>query len=135
MSQENVELTKRLMAAWTRRDADDALEFLHEDIEWRPALTAGGLEGVVYRGKADMRKWFEELDDAWAELSVELAEFRDAGGNRVLQLGRFHAVGRASGVPVDQPQAILFTIVDGRVLTAQGFASHADALEAAGISE
>ena len=135
MSQENVEIARQLMAAWSRRDLDGAIELLHEDIEWHPALTAGGLEGVVYRGLGGIRRWFGELDDVWAELRIELEEFREVGEDRILQLGHFHAVGKESGVPIDQPQAILLAMEDGRVIAGWGFASHEEALETAGLSE
>jgi ketosteroid isomerase-like protein len=132
MPQENVGIARRLMAAWSRRDVEAAIELLHEDIEWRPALTAGGVEGAVYRGAAGIRKWFSELDDVWAELSIEIAEFREVGEDRVLQLGQFHAVGKESGVPIDQAQAILLTIADGRVIAGWGFASHEEAINSRG---
>ena len=136
MSQENVELARRVMDAWSRRDVEGALVgLIHKDIEWHPALTAGGLEGTVYRGHAGIREWFRELDEAWASLSVDLLDFREVGEDRVLQLGCFLAVGKESGVPIDQPQANLMEMHEGKVTRAWGFASHEEALKAAGLSE
>lgn len=124
MSVDNAELARRLLDLWSRRDVDPALELLHEDIEWHPALTVGGLEGSVYRGHDEIRRWFRDLDDAWAELKHEIEEVRDLGGERVLMLGHFHAVGRESHVPIDQPQGFVFTFESGRLALARAFASH-----------
>jgi ketosteroid isomerase-like protein len=135
MSEENVEVSRQLFDAWSRRDVESAIDLLHEDIEWHPALTAGGVEGTVYRGAEGIRRWMAELDDVWAELSIELDEFREVGEDQVLQLGHFHAVGRESGVPVDHEQANLLAFKDGRITAARGYASHHEALEAAGLSE
>jgi ketosteroid isomerase-like protein len=134
MSQENVEVVRGLLDAWSQRRVDAILNLIHEDIEWHPAL-AGGMEGTVYRGHRDIRSWLRELDDVWAELSHEIEEARDVGEGRVLVLGHFHAVGRESGVPINQPQGFLFTIDDGKVAVGWAFASQEQALEAAGLSE
>jgi ketosteroid isomerase-like protein len=135
MSQDDVDIARRLLHAWSRRDVDAAIDLLHEDIEWRPALTAGSLEGTVYRGPDGVRAWFRELDDVWAELSYEIDEVRDVGEGRVVMLGHFHAVGRESGVTIDQAQGFVFTMVGGRVARALSLASQQDALEAAGLQE
>jgi ketosteroid isomerase-like protein len=48
MSQENVELAERAMAAFNRRDLDIYDDLFTQDFEWLPALphTGGGAGGV-----------------------------------------------------------------------------------------
>ena len=128
-----MELARRMLEAWTRRDVEATIELVDEETEWTPVLTPGGPEGTVYRGPEAMRDWFSKLDEVWTGLRVDDAEFRDLGGDRVLQLGRFRAVGKGSGVPIDQPQALLFEFKEGKVIRIRGFASHKEALEAAGL--
>jgi hypothetical protein len=82
-----------------------------------------------------IRRWFSELDEVWAELSLEVEEIRDLGEGRVFVLSPFHAVGLESGVPIDQPQGFVFTIEGGNLALAWGFASRAQAFEAAGLSK
>jgi ketosteroid isomerase-like protein len=135
MSGGQVDHARRLMDAWTRRDVEEALELLHEDVEWRPAITAGGLERVVYRGHAGIRSWFDAIDEVWTELRIEDADFRKAGENRVVQLGTFRAIGKESGVPVERPQAILFEFTQGKAIRVRGFESQGEALEAAGQAD
>lgn len=133
MSETNVEIVRRLDEAWSRRDVDAALELVHEDIEWHPALTAGGLEGTVFHGPAGIRTYFRQLDEVWAELSHEVDEIRDLGEGRVLVLARFHAIGRQSGATVDQPTGLLFTVEGEKVVLGHAFATREQALRAAGL--
>ena len=135
MSEENVEIVRRMMDAWSRRDLEAAIEMLHPEIEWRLTLTPGGPEGTAYRGVDGIRDWFGEVDEVWTGLRIDAVEFRDVGGDRVIQLGRFRAVAKESGVPIDQPQGTLLELKNGRVFRVRGFGSHREALEAAGLSE
>lgn len=133
MSRENAEIARQLLDAWARREVDAVLKLCREDIEWHPAVTAGGLEGTVYRGHRGIRDWMRDLDDVWAELTYEIEEVRDLGEGRVLMLGRFHAVGLESGVPIDQPHGFLFAMAAGKVALARAFATQGEALAAAGL--
>ncbi len=135
MSQENVEVVRRIVDAWSRRDLDALLTLIHEEGEWHPALIPGGLEGTVYRGPRGMRSYWREVDEVWAELSWEADEISDVGEGRVLVLGHFHAVGHESGVPIDQPMSVLFTIEGGKVRLGRGFTTRERALEAAGLTQ
>ena len=71
MSEENVEIVRRMMDAWSRRDLEAAIEMLHPEIEWRPTLTPGGPEGTVYRGVDGIRDWFGEVDEVWTGLRID----------------------------------------------------------------
>jgi ketosteroid isomerase-like protein len=130
---ENVEIARRLFDAFTRRDVGAATALLREDMEFHPALTAGGVEGVVYRGAGGVGGWFRELEDTWSELAISSAEFHEVDENQVLILGRFEAVGKESGLRVEAPQALLVRIEDGEVAGAWGFASHEEGRRAAGL--
>jgi ketosteroid isomerase-like protein len=132
VSETNLEIVRRPHEAWSRRDVDAALELVHEDIEWHPALTAGGLEGTAFHGPAGIRTYFRQLDEVWAELSHEVDEIRDLG-DRVLVLARFHPIGRESGATVDQPTGLLFTGEGEKVVLAHAFATREQALRAAGL--
>jgi ketosteroid isomerase-like protein len=134
MPREAAEVVRRILDAFPRRDLDAILELFHEEAEIHPGI-AGAVEGVVYRGPDGTRDWLRHIDDGWRQFSFEIDETRDIGQGRVLTLGHFHAVGRESGVPVDQPYGGLFTVKNGKVTAYWGFRSQQDALEAAGLSE
>ena len=50
-------------------------------------------------------------------------------------IGRFEGSGPSSGAGFDNEFAEIFTISAGRVIREQAFFDHAEALEAAGLSE
>jgi ketosteroid isomerase-like protein len=133
MSEENVEIVRRGLEAYARRDIDSWLAYLDPEFELHSAIV-GGAEGKVYRGHEGARKWLADSDEGFEELRIELTEFRDLG-DRVLAFGRIRARGRGSGVELDSPTGWLLTVRNGQLAKAQGFLSRDDALEAAGLSE
>jgi ketosteroid isomerase-like protein len=132
MSQENVEIVRRVFDAFNRRDIPAFLEFLDPDVEWVPVLAV--LEGRVYRGHEDIRRWIKDLDTDWEFFEVYYEELRDLG-DRVLVSGHWHARGRASGVEVENPGTYLYEIKGGKVVSMRTFTNRAEALGAAGLSE
>jgi hypothetical protein len=103
MSQENIELFRRAIDAYNRRDLKAFLEEFDPEAEWR-ALTGVmfGREATVYRGHEDIRKFVREVDEAFAEAQIEYLEARDLG-ERVVVIGRLRIRGRASGVETESP--------------------------------
>ena len=132
MSQENVEIVRRVFDAFNRRDIAAFLELLDPDVEWVPVLAV--LEGSVYRGHADIRRWIKDLDTDWEFFEVYHEELRDLG-DRVLVSGHWRARGRASGIEVENPGTYLYEIKGGKVASMRTFTDRVEALEAVGLSE
>jgi ketosteroid isomerase-like protein len=129
-----LEIARRGWDALNRGDLDTVLSFVHPNVEWRPALGPGGMEGSVYRGKAAYERWLrEELPEVWEDFRGEDLEFRELADGRVLLLGFLHGRGRASGAAVRVPFGQLAQFSDGRVIRLDAFPDHASALEAAGL--
>jgi ketosteroid isomerase-like protein len=80
MSQENVEAFKRGLEAGNRGDVDGLPDELHPEIEWHSALHAlmGG-QRTVFRGDDGMRRPIGDLYETFAEVHIEMSEFRDLG--------------------------------------------------------
>ncbi len=133
MSQENVEIVRRALAAYTAGDIEGMLSFLDPDAELHSAIISGA-EGKAYRGHAGIRSWAAETQVSFEALSMELTEFRDLG-DRVLGFGRVHAKGRESGVELDSPTGWVFTLRDGKIVRAEGYLDPGKALEVAGLTE
>jgi ketosteroid isomerase-like protein len=130
MSEENVETLKQVAAAWNRRDLEAWLGFMHPDIEWEGNFTR--LEGAAYRGREAMRQYWSQTNAA-LELVVSFDEMRDLGES-VLGLGHLH--GRSEGgIPIDSQYGIVMHFREGLVVSGSDWDSHAEALEAAGLSE
>jgi ketosteroid isomerase-like protein len=133
MSRESVEIAKRGIDAFNRRDVDSIVELATADFEWFPALPET-VEGSGYRGREGIETYLIEVHDTWEEYRLVADEFRDLG-DRVLMLGRIEGRGRGSGVNVDTPWGGIFDFRDGRVWRVRSYLDHGDALRAAGLFE
>ena len=129
-----VEIARRGWDALNRGDLDAVLSFIDPEVEWRPALGPGGMEGNVYRGKAAYERWLrEELPEVWVNFRGEDLEFTELPDGRVLLLGYLHSRGRSSGAEVRVPFGQLAQFRDGRVVRLDAYPDHASAREAAGL--
>ena len=135
MSEENVEAFKRAIEAYNRRDIDAFLEEIDPKVEWRGALQALlESEVTVYRGHDGVRQWVRDIDEALAEIRLDLPEIRDLG-DRIVALGRLRARGTASGAETESPFGCVVEWKNGKATRLRSFLSHDAALEAAGLEE
>lgn len=133
-SQENVELFKRALEAFNRRDFDAVLEQLDPEAEWHPGVAASlGGEATTFRGHEEVRKGLQDLVDAFEDLHLEVAETRDLG-DRVLAMGRLRAHGTESGVEIESPWAYLVEYQRGKAIWVRAFLDPKEALEVAGLA-
>ncbi len=119
MSNPNVELATRAVAAWNAGDSDLAVELCAPDCEMFPVIT-GTLVAEPYRGHDGVRAWFRDYVEAFETFHFTIADvidFRD----RILVVGRVHARGHQSGIELDQPFAFCSTIRDGKAVRFKSF--------------
>jgi ketosteroid isomerase-like protein len=133
MSQENVEIVRKALEAFQCGEFDLVTEPWDPAGEWIPAM-AGAVEDKVYRGDADLRRYFEELFESFSEVRLDDMDFRDFG-NRVLVLYTLSVRGRDSGVAINQPGAIVYEMRGGKIVRGRSYLSPDEAFEAAGLSE
>ncbi|HEX2359928.1 MAG TPA: nuclear transport factor 2 family protein [Solirubrobacterales bacterium] len=130
MSEENVEIVRRVYTVAEARGVEGLLELATDDIVWisDPRFPGGGRQD----GKENVRRWLTEI---WIydEVSVEVEEIIDLD-DRALGITRFHGVSGDSP-PVDWPWCHLFSFRDGRISRAQSFFDRTAALDAAGLRE
>jgi ketosteroid isomerase-like protein len=134
MSQENVEIVQRAIAASTAKPPDIATisALYHTD----HVLTSDwGVEGRTYRGARGFIEALADLDAAWQEWRQEVGDVLDAGENQVLVLVRLKAIGRESGAPVDQPWAMVITVRDGKLAASHTFLDRSRVLADLGLKE
>lgn len=127
MSQENVELIRRIYDAWGREES--ARDFIADDVEYVNPSYA--VEPGTRRG----RRSFAVVRDTYADFAPRVERLIDAGGDEVVLLARYTASGRGSGVPVEGEHGYVWTVRDGLAVRFQWFHSHREALEAARLSE
>jgi uncharacterized protein len=133
MSQENVEVIRSVYEAFNRRDFDAILNHAHPDFEIRLMRDLRPFFGEYFRGHDEARRWWSELFAAWGDdLRIELRALHDAGD---VIVGDAKMWGTSQGMEVPQLYADLWTFRDGRLARAEAFATTAEALKAAGLSE
>ena len=121
--------------AFNRGDLEVTFLPYHPDCQstFDPKMTTLGLEPGTH--SLDERIRFQQrVIDEWDEFRFEPSELIESG-DRLLSIGRMRFTGRSSGVPVDTEWVAILTTLDGRVVREQIFLDHAEALEAAGLSE
>jgi ketosteroid isomerase-like protein len=130
----------RLMAASTADSRpsmqDDyarvVVQFLDPEFELVPAASA--VERRTLRGSDGFVTFLEGGRETWRDARLEAEEFIDLG-DQVLAVGTFRASGRASGVVIEQPNATVWKLRDGRVAGVQLFLDRNEALKVVGLSE
>ena len=119
-----------------RGDFDDAVEYLHRDVEVQPAL--GGVMdiGRRYRGRDEARQLMETLTEGIEriETRVEPQEVIEVGGDRLVRVERWHPRGQ-QGIETEVVITQVYTFRDGLILRIDGFRDKGEALEAVGLSE
>ena len=136
MSRANVEIVRRGWEAWQRDDFDTWLSTLDPAVEWHTALErlVGGGENH-YRGIEGMREFWTAYRTELEDIRIEAEELRDVGRDRVLGLGHISWRGPASGIELDSPVGLVFTLRQGKIIQSMNYLSHKEALEAVGLSE
>jgi ketosteroid isomerase-like protein len=133
MSQENVEVVRRSIDAYSRGDLEGVLETIGPEFEMRPSGRFADT-APVYRGRQGWVDFWNTFQAAWEHITISIERLEDLD-DRVLTLGTFHGRGRGSGVGVEAEAAWLHTVKDGLVVDLRTFASWKEALEAAGLRE
>lgn len=124
------ELLDQAADAYNRRDPDAWVAVWSPDCEWHPFLTARVEGDPGYHGHNGMRAWFEDVDEMFSEMHVELGRFRQVG-DRLLVLGQMTATGRVSGVVVSSEVAWVMELRDDKLRRGWAYMSHEEAKRAA----
>src|SRR3954453_20227636 len=94
MSQENVEIVRRAVAAVNQRDVDGYLACCTDDVQLTtPTVEVGG----AYDGPDGIRRFFSDIGDAAPDFKITIERLEPVGKDRVLALMRVSGTGRASG--------------------------------------
>jgi ketosteroid isomerase-like protein len=131
MSQENAELHHRAIDAVNRRDLDALLELMDADVEAVSLLA--GIEGG-YHGHAGIRRWWENLLDAFPDFIAEVVEVRDLG-DETLMTYRARGHGSDTDAPFEMPLWQVVRWRRGKSVWWQVFVTEAEALHAAGLRD
>ena len=133
MSQENLELGRRLLDAANQEDRAAWLALSDPDLEWFPP--AEWPENAPIRGSEAVWDYIVELNEPWAEGTYELVELIDGEDEKIAARLARHVRGKASGVDAEFEYWNVVTYRAGKQFRSEWFADREEALEAAGLAE
>jgi ketosteroid isomerase-like protein len=138
MSEENVEIVRRLAEGFQHRQHERAFELYDPEIEWDASGLAESMPDIagVFHGHEGVRAYWRNWLSAWSDLRFEIEDVLDAGDDVVLLIRNQRQWGRSSGIEAEMPPyGMVFTIRGGKVVRWRIFPDQQSALEAAGLSE
>ena len=133
MQPDDVEVIREAFARWNERDIDYWIQHAQPQIEVWSKYAALDQGGDPYRGHDGLREWRAEIDRNF-ELHVFADEVREIDG-KVLVLGAVRFRGKTSGLEMRYPFGWVCHMRDGALSRMFFYSSHAEALEAVGLSE
>jgi len=130
VSEQNVEVVRRALEAFSAGDASAFASLATPDIEWKTGL--GAVEGEVFHGHEGVATYFGRLASAWDSFRFVVHEWRDLG-DVVLVLGHLEGHGRGGGVPVQSPVGAVWDLRDGKIWRLRAYLDHDVARRTAGV--
>jgi uncharacterized protein len=130
MSQENVEIAKRMIELANRGEVDGITALMSPDIECVPAQDQP--DSRPFTGREAFTDYAKEWLEVFDRYAIEPSEYLDLG-EYVVVVGRVVARGRGSGAETSDEDAWLYRFRDGRAIEYRECGSKAKALEAAGL--
>jgi ketosteroid isomerase-like protein len=128
MSQENVEIVRKLFDSYRADDPAQALACLAPDVIYEVG------QEVAAQGRDEVRAMWERWESSWGEIEMNPEEFIEAGDHVVVAV-RYSGRGRGSGIEFGARTFDVYTIRDGLCVRKLEFNDRDEALEAAGLSE
>jgi uncharacterized protein len=132
MSQQSLDLFNEGLAAWNRGDYEAIVDMCHPDVQWTFSDRLPDATGQI-RGKAAVRRFFENFTGDWSEISIQPGRIVEHGSNVVAEV-EFLARGR-DGIEVAMSFVHVWTVRDGQIVRFRGFPSFDEALEAVSLED
>jgi ketosteroid isomerase-like protein len=130
METTNEAAARRFAQAINSGDREAGVAACDPEIEFRSML---GIDGRAYVGHDGIQEYFDDIESAWAEWSVEVERIAEAADERVAIVMTMHARGKGSGAGLAQRTAHVWTVRDGRLLRNELYREPDQALRALGL--
>jgi ketosteroid isomerase-like protein len=132
MSQDNVEIVRKVYDAWSRSDPSLAFDHLDHEVVWEAIEDAP--DAGTYRGHAGVKRYMDDWLQDFEHFAFELDQPVEVDGRLILeQWGRNR--GKGSGLNTEIHYGAIYTFRRGKVFTVKEYNTYAEALEAVGLSE
>ena len=131
---EHLEAVRRGWRAFNHRDFAGAVRYFHPDGEAFLVRgrrdPEGGVNAGPLRGRDEVRRFLEELSNAWQRVTVELREVLVSPDGRLMAVEGWQIEGPE--IAVATKTITVYTCRDGLVARLEGFVHKAKALEGLG---
>jgi ketosteroid isomerase-like protein len=134
MSQENVEIVRRVMRCFADGDMEAALADIDPQatLDWS---NSNAPDSGVYTGHAAWLTFMRTRNEALGERRFDSVELLTPADDTVILIGRVQERGRASGIEVESRGAAVWTLRERKVVRFKIYQSSDDALKAVGLEE
>ena len=134
MVSHNAEVVRRTLELNRSGDieelASQQLPLWDPECEFTSVMAA--VKPEIYRGHDGLRRYLDELSDAWEEWRMEVEDTVEVNSSVVIATFLSHLVGKGSGVTVEARRAMVAELSNGKILRARVYASREEAIEAVG---
>jgi ketosteroid isomerase-like protein len=130
MSLENVEVVKAFFDAYNARNSEAVDRLLDPEAEITTLSTRAGMPDHWRKGTT--KRYFEQLDEAWTDLRIEVQDYRELS-ECVVALGVLRGAGMASHVEVARDFATVFVVRNSQIVVLDTYDNWNAGLEAAGL--
>ena len=132
MAAENVEIIRRGIDAFNRRDLDELLQGYDPDAEVDLSRSPG-LQAGIYRGREAVRAFWNTFFEAWERMTVSVDEYIDCGESVVVPT-RTRFWGR-EGIEVEAYGVFVVILRDARIVVWRLFRQLDEALNTARLEQ
>jgi ketosteroid isomerase-like protein len=133
MSLENVEIVRRASEAFAAEHQPPAA--LAAGLVWDMSTFRGWPGTDRFRGRDGFMEFFGQWIEPYERWTQEVERVIDAGGNRVVAIGKQRGRPRGADSWVALRFGMLYTLENGEIVRAEAYATPEEALEAAGVRE
>jgi ketosteroid isomerase-like protein len=132
MPRENVEVVRRSIEAWNRRDLGAFFALFHRDAELDWSRSRAPFKGV-YCGREEQETFWDLFWGTFADVQIEVHDLTEAGSEVVVS-NTAHMRGR-DGIEVVARSALVSTLENGQITRLRLFQERAEAIDAVGVRE
>ncbi|MCA1695961.1 MAG: nuclear transport factor 2 family protein [Actinobacteria bacterium] len=133
MSEENVEIVRRIYEQWSEGDFRGGSDLLDPQVV--VVIPGGFPDPGTYLGTEAIAAYTRTVMlETWERLTIEAEELLGAEDSVLADVHQ-RGVGSTSGVPAEMRYFTLWSFRGSKVIRIESFRERAEALEAAGLSE
>jgi ketosteroid isomerase-like protein len=131
MSEQAVEIVRRMYTARQGGDAEGALSCFHPEVVLDASVR---MDGGIGHGREELVRIIGQWVDAFHDWREEIEEIRDLG-SQVLVVATQRGRGKESGIEIETRYALLYEVRGEQITRMTMFRTPAEALAAAGVQQ